>query len=319
MDRFRCPADPVLAAKLAKENIAAILFGGGPVMSRMGEALRGANIFAYVGLSMPAERYMSNWLPPDVIDHKEATNWAAPLLLAWMSAMLLGIVSTGRALVRAARARKMDARLMLPILLVGIVLGWGATQLTKNAYEASLALPATILSIVLAIRAAEFSEITIRCAQIVSRFTLVVAAASLVALMAFYAKPLWVSAHQPGYVALQPYSVSPYGFSKIEDQIVATGRLCGIDPAKRPSGLLIDDLTYFAYMASYRPLHRTGVLSDWNGSIIDPVAYLATRRSSGIVLGCSYLPPALRQLAHSIGQFCCIGPLDWSQRSPRGQ
>jgi hypothetical protein len=84
--------------------------------------------------------------------------------------------------------------------------------------------------------------------------------------------------------------------------------MCGVDEPDSIRGLVVDDLTYFAYMTSWRPLHRLGVLRVWNGSITDPIAYLRARSSSGIVVGCLYLPLELRARAHRVGPFCCLGP-----------
>jgi hypothetical protein len=70
--------------------------------------------------------------------------------------------------------------------------------------------------------------------------------------------------------------------------------------------LLIDDLTYLALQEHRLPLHRLGVLSTWNGSIDDPVAYLRRRDSDGVIVGCRYLPPNMRAAASRSGEVCVI-------------
>jgi hypothetical protein len=54
------------------------------------------------------------------------------------------------------------------------------------------------------------------------------------------------------------------------------------------------------------PLHRLGVLSVWTGSITAPVAYLRSRGSDGVVVGCEYLPQEMRAAASRSGEICAI-------------
>ena len=78
-------------------------------------------------------------------------------------------------------------------------------------------------------------------------------------------------------------------------------------PLDRPlRAPLVDDLTYLALQDSVLPIHRLGVLSDWNGKIADPAAYLLSRRSDGVVMGCAYLPAALTAVANRVGDICAI-------------
>jgi hypothetical protein len=78
-------------------------------------------------------------------------------------------------------------------------------------------------------------------------------------------------------------------------------------PTDRPRNrLLVDDVTYLALQRDTLPLHRLGVLSVWNDGIDDPVAYLRSRGSDGVVVGCRYLPPAMRAVASQAGEVCAI-------------
>ncbi|HWU03971.1 MAG TPA: hypothetical protein VN222_14625, partial [Novosphingobium sp.] len=86
------------------------------------------------------------------------------------------------------------------------------------------------------------------------------------------------------------------------------------------SNLLIDDTTYFAFMESRLPQHQLAVLAPkLHGSISDPLAYLRSRHSSGIILGCQWLPRELRHRAHMRGSFCCLAPRDWDAPSTSAQ
>jgi hypothetical protein len=127
-----------------------------------------------------------------------------------------------------------------------------------------------------------------------------------------YMPSLLGSARQAGYIDAQRYSMSPFGYAELEQKIITTGKLCGIEPGQRLRSLLIDDLTYFTYMRSYRPLHHLGVVSIWNGEIREPLAYLKQQGSSGAVLGCKYLSREMRARARQSGEFCCLGASDFA-------
>ncbi len=114
----------------------------------------------------------------------------------------------------------------------------------------------------------------------------------------------------PGPIEGQRVSFSAFGYSQLRREIAAAGAQCGAAPDARPYGVMIDDLTYFAYLRSPHPFHRLGVIEEWNGSVGDPVAYLRGRNSRAIVTACAYLPEHLRAAAKRSGRFCCVGPLD---------
>ena len=74
-------------------------------------------------------------------------------------------------------------------------------------------------------------------------------------------------------------------------------------PLDRP---LVNDLTYMAFQDSILPVHRLGVLPNWNSSIDDPVRYLLSRGSDRIVMGCGYLPEALAAVASRAGDIRAV-------------
>jgi hypothetical protein len=75
---------------------------------------------------------------------------------------------------------------------------------------------------------------------------------------------------------------------------------------------MIDDLTYFTFMQSYRPQHQLGVIGLWKGSISSGLGYLRSIRSDGFVVGCHLLPADIRVKSMQVGQFCCMGAGDLS-------
>ena len=130
-------------------------------------------------------------------------------------------------------------------------------------------------------------------------------AASQLLLLAHYAPRLW-RADAPGTIAGQPFSISPFGYGEVRQQVLAAGAKCGFDRPETLHRLLIDDVSYFAYSSSRYPMHRLGVLTEWRGDIRDPLAWMRAQGSPGAVLACDELSPAMRAIAKPSGAFCCL-------------
>ena len=120
------------------------------------------------------------------------------------------------------------------------------------------------------------------------------------------AGPLYRAATASAYPPGQPFSVSMGDYAAVERDIGRAMHGAGIATDRPLKRLLVDDLTYLALQEHRLPLHRLGVLSVWTGSITDPVAYLRSRGSDGVVVGCAYLPPEMRAAASRSGEICAI-------------
>jgi hypothetical protein len=249
---------------------------------------------------------MSNWLPPQVIGHGTALAWTILVMICWAACMVAAIGVLIVVLRRRPKNQGDVRRIVFALLIAATILFWSVAQIHKNVYESALTVPLTIIVFILAFTAIRESTHLLRLTRVLSLMTLGGSAISAVLLMAFYGPALSAIARSPGYIAGQKSSFSAFGYGAIRADIVATGKMCGISDDRRTKGLLIDDLTYIAFMNTWRPLHRTGVLSDWNGSIGDPAVYLRTHGSSGAVIGCKYLPPALQRRARRNGAYCCL-------------
>ncbi len=188
-------------------------------------------------------------------------------------------------------------RTLLPALLLVCATGWATLQINKNSYESALYLPALVLAITLALAAAPER----RWLRDVSFGIVALSAISQAVLIGHYLPKLWTTTGG-GYVAGQPYSLSAWHYPRA--RVAAAGAKCGIAPGS--SRILIDDLTYFAFSHGSRPMHRLGVLSDWNGSLSDPLKWLHDKRSPGAVIACAYLPPDMRAIAIATGDICCV-------------
>lgn len=293
-DRFACPNDPLLAAKIRGENAAALLAGGDwrALRAAVPQLLRNALPATYLTVALPAPAYMSSWLPGATLPFALLALWHTAGSIAWYLAFAAGAAAA----VLAVREGQRRA-LVLPALLLLCATGWATLQTVKNSYESALYLPALVFAIMLALAAAPPR----RWLQQAILGIALISAASQIVLAGQYLPKLWTTTGG-GYVAHQPYSLSAWNYPRA--RVIAAGAKCGIRPGD--ARVLIDDMTYFAYSHGARPMHRMGVLSDWNGSLSDPLRWLHDNGSPGAVIACAYLPPDMRRIALATGDICCV-------------
>lgn len=306
VERFRCPDDPILAERLAKQNIASALVTEGDWRNVTMTALIGANPNNYIMLAEARKYPMSDWLPRGQIDNKASIARFIVMGLAWNGATVIAMFCLILALRRRWRERRIDLATAVPVALAGLAMIWGISQRARNDYEIMIALPMLALFCVFSLSAIPWTPQRTRQLGV---GIAIIALCSLVGqadIARRYYPLLRSAADQTGYVFRQPYSVSAYGFGPLRQTILDTARLCGIGKNGRAQRPLVDDITYFAMINSWRPFHRFGVLETWNGSIKDPIAYLHSRGSEGMVVDCRALSPSLRQQAIRNGQYCCI-------------
>jgi len=304
--RFRCPGDAVLASDLAKLNMASAMVGPGHWQDKAVKALQGANPNNYVALALAQPHPMSSWLPANRVTLNEAMARYFPVMMPWNAALLLGLFCLFRALADRWREKRIDLNVAVPLVISGLVLLWGVTQLAKNVYEASLVLPALALFAVFSIVATRWNETSALWLRRVVSVIVLVSLFGQVDVAFRYGPSFLRVAEHPGYIEDQPFSASAFGYSSIRDNIRQTARQCHIGSNGRARHPLLDDVTYFAMSDGWQPFHRLGVLSEWNGSIHDPIAYLHAKRSEGAIIGCRYLTDAQRKHAIQNGAFCCI-------------
>ena len=304
--RFRCPGDPALAARLASENIASALTQGSNWSDLLWIAVRGANPNIYISFAELRLRMMSDWLPRDLIGETAATIRYLPMNLAWNALMLVGLICLLRALHRRWRERRIDLAIAAPVVIAGLVLVWGMSQRVKNDYEIMTVMPLIALFGLFSLAAVDWSAKRLRQLRIAALALVVISLAGQIDVARRLAPPLFHAAQTPGYVAGQLTSVSAYGYSQIREPIRQTARQCDIGTHGRARHPLVDDVTAFAMTDSWQPWHYQGVTGQWRGTIRDPLAYLRSRGSEGLIMGCHLLSPELRAKAIRNGEFCCI-------------
>ena len=306
VERFRCPDDPVLAERLAKQNIASALATEDDWRAVTLIALIGANPNNYIMLAEARKYPMSDWLPRGQIDNKASIARFMVMGLAWNGTTVIAMFCLILALRQRWRERRVDLATAIPVALAALAMVWGISQRARNDYEIMIALPMLALFCVFSLSAIPWTSL--RAKQLGVGIA-IIALCSLVGqadIARRYYPLLRSAADQTGYVFRQPFSVSAYGFGPLRQTILDTAHLCGIGRNGRAQRPLVDDITYFAMIDSWRPFHRFGVLETWNGSIKDPIAYLRSRGSEGMVVDCRALSPSLRLQAIRNGQYCCI-------------
>lgn len=312
--RMQCPGDAALQKMFAKQNIGAYLTGlhgfGGMVVL-VGKMLGNIDLWQYLALSLPSNRPMSDWLPAGQVSPAARLGWVAYVFACWTMATAIAALGLLHGVRQAIARRRADPRLVVAVLLLAAAAGWCATQVTRNVYEATFVLPLLMLALILAIAARPASEDSGALRDRMAALLGVAAVVSMVLVAVQWQPALKRANAQTGYIAEQPYSMSVFGYARLEPQILAAARKCGIGTPAAARALLIDDLTYFPFMASKLPQNRLGVFGIWRGTIRDPAAYLQSRGSDGIIVGCHILPKRLRERARREGAFCCLGPPDW--------
>lgn len=311
LQRFQCPGDPILAARYSRHNVGVAAFRDGGWASALHTIFGNLDLFDYFLRQSPEKEPMSQWLPPNLVTLREEVDWSLSICAIWLVATAAFVASLALGALKGLRDHHFDRKLAMAVLLFGAAVVWSATQTIKNVYDATFVLPMVALAFVFS-----FSVLSskIQLNRFISRFAVVLGGVAIVSQLLvakIYLPTLWRMFQENGYLPRQPNSVAVRGFSELMPDILGAAAKCGISEERRPKGLLIDELTYFAFMKSYRPQHRLGVFSDWKGSITDPVAYLRNIDSDGVIVGCQYLSADLRQRAQSQGAFCCLGPPNW--------
>jgi hypothetical protein len=180
------------------------------------------------------------------------------------------------------------------------------TQFVKNAYEITLIGPMFLIGVSLLYSAYPPTKKEKRYLEKWNLILTVLAVLSVAANIYFYSSGLASAASRSGYIPEQIRSQPVFNYNAARLQIDGAARQCRLENNSSTRRLLVDDVTYLSFQNTSRPFHYLGVLSVWNGSISDPLAYLKSRNSSGLIVGCHLLSESLRALTVRSGQFCCM-------------
>jgi hypothetical protein len=261
--------------------------------------------------------YRSAILPP-ITD-----GW--PLLLGHLTTFLflLLLICGGIAYAKTLRAALRGGPRRTQAAALGLLwFFWGFSVIArvfKNDYEAALLMPVIAMMTLGSIWAAR-AELAAGMAppewqKLWHGFVLGIAGLSVISQATLLLQFL-PSAHgswsQPGYPAGQKFSVVGLGYDRLAPAIMATGAMCGIGTTNQTQHLIVDELTYFTYRKTYQPFLATFIDEHgWGRTITDFPAVLSHVGSQGMVVGCQWVPEALRSKEKRNGQFCCVPPSAW--------
>lgn len=316
--RMQCPGDAVFWARFSRNSIGAALAGVktlDQVPPLLWKLIGNVDFADYFRLPAPRRIPLSFWLEGRQVTRAQSAVWAGGLVVLWTLASLAALACLALAARRMGRERAIDRRAVMAVVLVVSGAGWAATQLIKNVYEASFMLPLLMVAVVLALatqeRALAGRPVRARLFRGLAAVIGVAAVVSPLAVGIIYAGSLARAAGHDGYLPRQRVSLSVRPYPGLEHEVLAAAKLCRIPEPEKAKALMIDDLTYLPFQKSRLPQHWLGVTGLWKGEIEDPIAYLKSRDSDGIIVGCQVLPRDLRARARESGGFCCLAPPNW--------
>lgn len=311
-DRLACPGNAALAAEYARNSMGAKVSGVRTLAEAkvaLGAMIGQLTIFDYVSLVTPREYPLSNWLEPRQIGDTGSFRWFLVIVAGWALGLILSAVAVLGGLWRSWQARRLDARVALSVMLVVSLLGWSTTQLIRNVYEATFAIPVLMLAVIVALSLRPFEWLR-PIFNIAASLIGIAGIASPIALYLVFGPSLVRANAQSGIIAAQQGSTSVWGYDAVRRDVLAAAKACNIPEPARARAVVVDELSYFPYMRSTLPQHMLGVLGGWNGEITDPLAYLRSRQSSGILVECRFVWPELRGRMKQVGRICCMGPIE---------
>lgn len=310
VDRFKCAGgDSILAARLAHENVASVLVGTHPDAAVFGQLLGGLNPLAYVPLAMANNAPMSDWMPGGLFPPAVLLLLDVGMFVIWLIVLVLALRKLAGFVVENGFKAVAKPSVLIAVAILGCVVVWSASQLNRNVYEAAHVLPMLVIFAMLCFSLPAVSDSADGAkAFAVQPLGAVVlfAVLSQAAVVGCSVPSLIASARSPGYVAGQGFSVSVAGYATVQRDIRRAMAMSGMPQDRVFNRLLVDDSTYLALQKHTFPLHWLGVIKVWNGSITDPVSYLHSRGSDGLVVSCANLPSDLRDAASRSGQICAL-------------
>jgi hypothetical protein len=113
--------------------------------------------------------------------------------------------------------------------------------------------------------------------------------------------PVW---SQGGSLPHQPYILGTMDYDRWKSEVLLAAVPCGLEAEKRPSRILVDDVTLYLYQKSERPIDYVN-LYEW-----DPDAphleILRNAKSQGAVASCDLLKKIKGIEMHQTGSYCCV-------------
>jgi hypothetical protein len=208
-------------------------------------------------------------------------------------------------LVHDAWARKTVSQQAVVIFSLLLSLsGLAMIQVVKNAYESTLVVPLCGVILLIAIKGRGGTRFQQHFKAVATVLVAVSLASQLNLWRSFGLSALSAWA-EGGYLADEGASISPFNYSRVNGEILATAKLCNIDRSRPLRHLVVDGLTYPAFSETYQPMLLISVSGSFRRGIRDLAKFLTERHSSGVIVGCRSFPADLLGVAQKHGDFCC--------------
>ncbi|MDR2315987.1 MAG: hypothetical protein LBF06_06320 [Pseudomonas sp.] len=257
--------------------------------------------------------FQSGWLAP-LQETPELLLWLNPAVYYAVLVFVVGshLLALGLAMVSLLRWRMSAAVWLAGLLAAGDLLNVALYNL-QNFYAGIQYVPLSMLiSALLMSRLANLWQwLAVRVTALLA--VMLTASLSLLSLsMLFYlvTPNLLRNADNPTASILgQPLSIPVLGIQAHLDSIRRLGEMCHI-PKQQAEHVVVDHMTYFAYLNDRNPVHVLYVSEQgYGGDLLDGklLPFLKARKSPGLITRCEWVPAELRKAQRQNElDYCCV-------------
>ncbi|KJZ49552.1 hypothetical protein [Pseudomonas fluorescens] len=256
------------------------------------------------------ETFQSGWLPP-MVGSFEALPYLNLAIYYSLYTFIIGIhiVSIAVFLLQLVR-RQVSASVVLALLLVGADLINAFFYNIQNFYAANQFMPVSIIIAALLMHSRRAVKRSNTPTLLAYSLLMLLSMASMVTLLTLVTPGItrnssFAQSSLPG----QPLSIPVLGSQLHLDSISKLGVSCGI-PAESAENVVVDHMTYFAFLRDKKPIHvlyvsETGYGGDLSNGRLLP--FLKGLNSPGLITRCEWVPYDFRQVQEKDDMgYCCV-------------
>lgn len=257
--------------------------------------------------------FQSGWLPP-LAGGSGLVPWLNPLIHYTLFSLVVGshLLAMGLAVIHLL-LRRMSAALLLAALLAAGDLANIALYKLQNFYAGIQYIPLSIVIVVLLFQSLPGVRswfVTRMVQSLILPFVVGLSLASLFTLFYLVTPNLlrnadYANASLPG----QALSVPVLGVRAHLDSILELGKLCHI-PTDNAEHVVVDHMTYFAYLNNRSPVHVLYVSEfGYGGDLLNGklLPFLKERNSPGLITRCEWVPNEFRDIQRQNDRgYCCV-------------
>ncbi|APC15676.1 hypothetical protein BLL42_08005 [Pseudomonas frederiksbergensis] len=257
--------------------------------------------------------FQSGWLPP-LTEKPDLLLWLNPLIYNTLLVLVVGshLLALGMAVISLARRRMSAALLLASLLAAGDLINVALYNL-QNFYAGIQYVPLSIVIVALLFQCLPVVRPWF-AVRVAGHLTLAfVAGLSLISLFTLFylvtpnllRNAEYANASIPG----QPLSVPVLGAKAHLDSIRELGESCHI-PADHAEHVVVDHMTYFAYLKDRSPVHVLYVSEfGYGGDLLNGklLPFLKERNSPGLITRCEWVPNEFRDVQRQNDRgYCCV-------------